>query len=99
MINPILGGQKMPDHRMDTNAKRFKSPFRKLAYFFEQSRNRWKSKYKETKSSVKRLENKNRYLKKRNIQLKEKVKNLESELNQIRVSEKQLKQSVMKKKR
>jgi len=39
------------------------------------------------------------YLKKRNIQLKEKVKNLESELNQIRVSEKQLQQSVMKKKR
>jgi cell division protein FtsB len=89
----------MPDHRMDTNAKRFKSPFRKLAYFFEQSRNRWKSKYKQTKSNVKRLENKNRYLKKRNIQLEDKVKNLESELNQIRLSEKQLQQFVKKKKR
>ena len=88
----------MADHRMDTNTKRFKSPFRKLAYFFEQSRDRWKSKYKETKSNVKRLENRNRYLKKRNMQLKEKVKNLESKINQIRTREKQLQQSVMKKK-
>ncbi len=99
MINPILGGQKMPDHSMDTNVKRFKSPFRKLVYFFEQSRNRWKSKYKQIKSNVKRLENKNRYLKKRNTQLKEKVKNLESELNQIRVNEKQLQLIDEKKKR
>ncbi len=89
----------MPDHRMDTSAKRFKSPFRKLAYFFEESRNRWKSKYKQIKFNVKRLENKNRYLKKRNTQLKEKVKKLESELNQIRFSEKQLQQTMKKKKR
>ena len=88
----------MPDHSMDPNAKRFKSPFRKLAYFFEESRNRWKSKYKQTKLNVKRLENNNRYLKKRNTQLTEKVKNLESELNQIRVREKQLQQLVKKKK-
>ena len=53
----------MPDHRMDTNAKRFKSPLRKLVNFFEESRNQWKAKYKQTKSNVKRLENKNRYLK------------------------------------
>jgi cell division protein FtsB len=99
MINPILGGQKMPDHRMDTNAKRFKSPFRKLVYFFEESRNRWKAKYKQSNSNVKRLENNNRYLKKRNTQLKQKVKNLESELNQIRLREKQLQQFVKKKKR
>jgi len=99
MINPILGGQKMPDHRMHTNAKRFKSPFRKLVHFFEESRDRWKSKYKESKSNVKRLENRNRYLKKRNTQLKEKVKNLESKITQIKVREKQLQQSVIKKKR
>jgi uncharacterized protein YlxW (UPF0749 family) len=99
MLNPILGGQKMPDHRMNTNTKRFKSPFRKLVYFFEESRNRWKSKYKESKSKVKRLENKNRYLKKRNKQLKEKLKNLESKINQISAREKKLQQSVMKKKR
>ena len=89
----------MPDHRMDTNAKRFKSPFRKLAYFFEESRNRWKAKYKQTKSNVKRLENNNRYLKNRNTQLKQHVKHLESELNQIKLREKQLQQSVKKKKR
>ena len=89
----------MPDHQRDTNAKRFKSPLRKLVYFFEESRNRWKSKYKQTKSDVKRLENKNRYLKNRNTQLKQQVKNLESELNQIRLREKQLQQLVKKKKR
>jgi len=38
-------------------------------------------------------------IKKRNQQLKEKVKNLESKINQIRAREKQLQQSVMKKKR
>ena len=84
MINPILGGQKMPDHTMDTNAKRFKSPFRKLVYFFEQSRNRWKSKYKQIKSNVKRLENRNRYLKKRNNELKEKVSVLKSRLDDLK---------------
>ena len=89
----------MPDHQRDTNAKRCKSPLRKLVYFFEESRNRWKSKYKQTKSNVKRLENKNRYLKNRNTQLKQQVKNLESELNQIRLREKQLQQLVKKKKR
>jgi len=40
----------MPDHSIDTNAKNFKSPLRKLVYFFEESRNRWKSKYKQIKS-------------------------------------------------
>jgi uncharacterized protein YlxW (UPF0749 family) len=99
MVNPILGGQKMPDHSMDSNAKRFKSPFRKLVPFFEQSRNRWKSKFKESKSKVKRLENRNRYLKKRNTELKEKVKNLESEIIQFRLKEKQLQQLAKKKKR
>ena len=89
----------MPDHRMDTSAKRFKSPLRKLVYFFEQSRNRWKSKYKHSKSNVKRLVNKNRYLQRRNTQLKERVNDLESELNQIRLREKQLQQLVKKKKR
>ena len=89
----------MPDHRVDSNATRFKSPFRKLVPFFEQSRNRWKSKFKDSKSNVKRLENRNRYLKKRNHELKEKVKNLESEINQLRGTEKQLQQLVEKKKR
>ena len=89
----------MPDHRNDTNAKRFKSPARKLIQFFEQSRNRWKAKYQQSKTTVKRLENNNRYLKKRNRQLKDKVKALESELNQIRATEKQLQQLVKKKKR
>ena len=89
----------MPDHREDSNTKRFKSPLRKLVPFFEQSRNRWKSKFKDSKSNAKRLENRNRYLKKRNHELKEKVKNLESEINQLRGREKQLQQLVAKKKR
>ena len=89
----------MPDHSMDRNAKRFKSPFRKLVPFFEQSRNRWKSKFKESKSNVKRLENRNKYLKNRNAELKEKVKNLESEINQFKFREKQLLDLAKKKKR
>jgi uncharacterized protein YlxW (UPF0749 family) len=88
----------MPDHRDDTNAKRFKSPARKLVQFFEKSRNRWKAKYQQSKTTVKRLENNNRYLKKRNTQLKEKLKALESELNKMRATEKQF-QKLVKKKR
>lgn len=87
----------MPDHRDDTNAKRFKSPARKLVQFFEESRNRWKAKYQQSKTKVKRLENNNRYLKKRNTQLKEKVKALESELNQNQATEKRMQQLVKKK--
>ncbi len=87
----------MPDHRIDTNATRFKSPARKLVQFFEKSRNRWKAKYQQSKTTVKRLENNNRYLKKRNTQLKEKVKALESELKQLHATEKKLQQLVKKK--
>ena len=71
---------------------------RKLARFFEESRNRWKAKSKENKSNAKRLEKRNKYLKKRNAELKEKVKKLEYELDRIRVREKQMEQSIMKKK-
>jgi uncharacterized protein YlxW (UPF0749 family) len=88
----------MPDNTMDTNTKCLKSPVRKLARFFEQSRNRWKAKSKENKSNAKRFEKRIKYSKKRNVELKEKVKNLEYELDRVRVKEKQMEQSIMKKK-
>ena len=88
----------MPDNTMDTNTKRLKSPVRKLVRFFEKSRNRWKAKSKENKSNAKRFEKRIKYLKKRNVELKEKVKNLEYELDRVRVKEKQMEQSIMKKK-
>jgi len=42
----------------------YKSPIHKLVRFFEQSRDNWKEKYKATKITNKRLENKVRFLEK-----------------------------------
>jgi hypothetical protein len=45
-------------------SKTYKTPPRKLARFFEKSRNRWKDKYREAKRTVKRLKNRVRFLEK-----------------------------------
>jgi len=43
--------------------KKYKSPLRKLAIFFEKSRDNWKLKYKASQKQVKSLQNKLYYLK------------------------------------
>ena len=74
----MLGENRKPD---DSG---YKSPMRKLAKFFENSRDNWKSKCKEAKYKVKMLQNKVRYLEKRKAELNKKVKELEKELRQYR---------------
>ncbi|SKA28975.1 hypothetical protein SAMN02745446_03810, partial [Desulfococcus multivorans DSM 2059] len=54
----MLDGKGKPD---DSG---YKSPIRKLAKFFENSRDSWKSKCQEAKYKVKMLQNKLRYLEK-----------------------------------
>ncbi len=75
----------MLDENRKTDAKRYKSPMRKLVKFFEHSRDNWKSKYQEAKYKVKLLNNKVRYLEKRKTELNKKVKELEKELREHRL--------------
>lgn len=65
----------------DSDDKPYKSPTKKLLKFFEKSRNGWKTKCQEAEYKVKLLQNKVRYLEKRNARLKNRVKELERELS------------------
>jgi hypothetical protein len=62
--------------------KTYKSPPRKLAWFFEQSRNRWKQKYGQSKRTVKRLQNQVRFLETSKAKWRQRVQDLETELAQ-----------------
>jgi hypothetical protein len=61
-------------------SKTYKTPPRKLARFFEKSRNRWKDKYREAKRTVKRLKNRVRFLEKSKASARSQVKELKAEL-------------------
>jgi uncharacterized protein YlxW (UPF0749 family) len=85
---------------MDTtvNQKEYKSPIRKLAVFFEKSRDRWKAKYIGAKADVKRLKNKVRFLAESKKELKQRVKALESEMSQLRSKRQEMESDALKKK-
>ncbi len=69
----------MPETKNDPEGIKFASPVAKLARFFEKSRNKWKTKYKEVKYKAKLLSNQVRYLKIRNAELERRIKRLERE--------------------
>jgi len=83
----------MPDNT-HSGIGRYKSPARKLAAFFRQSRDGWKSKYREKKRDVKRFKDTVRYLRTRKDELKSKVRDLEHELNQIRSTMKEMSEEI-----
>jgi len=58
----------------------YKSPTHKLVRFFEQSRDNWKEKHKETKKTNKRLVNKVRFLTKSRDSWKQETLELRKEL-------------------
>jgi uncharacterized protein YlxW (UPF0749 family) len=68
----------------------YKSPPRKLAQFFEKSRDQWKSKYWEAKKLVKRLQNRVRFLEKSKERWKSRVRELETELAGMKVRQQAL---------
>jgi predicted nuclease with TOPRIM domain len=81
-----MGGQ--------SNDKTYKSPLRKLARFFEQSRDRWKAKSHEGKAKVKRLQNRVRFLERSKADLKSQVKALEAEVVRLKANAHALEQTV-----
>ena len=67
--------------------KVYKSPKRKLLRFFERSRNQWKIKCKAAKATVKRLNNRVRYLENSKADWKSKAIELEKKLADMKTRE------------
>jgi peptidoglycan hydrolase CwlO-like protein len=65
----------------------YKSPEKKLVRFFETSRNKWKTKARESKRVLKRLKNRIRFLETSRARWKDKAKRLEGELAQMKARE------------
>ena len=66
------------------DAKAFTSPVRKLARFFERSRDGWKEKCQEAKKSCKKLSNQVRAVEKSREHWKELARQQERELRELR---------------
>ncbi len=75
--------------------KLYKSPQRKLVQFFEKSRNQWKTKYFETKSVMKRLQNRIRFLEKSREHWKKKAKEHERELIKMHAKQRKWEQQAL----
>jgi hypothetical protein len=63
--------------------KFYTSPIRKLARFFEKSRDNWKAKYKRVKADRKRLQNQARRLEKSKAELTRRVEELEADVARL----------------
>ena len=74
--------------------KTYKSPKSKLVKFFERSRDAWKKKCREAKSTVKRLKNRIRALEQRREHWKKRAQELESEIERLRSQKASLEESV-----
>ncbi len=64
--------------------KIYKSPVRKLAHFFEKSRDQWKAKCREAKIMLKRLKSRVRFLEESRARWKSRSKELETELTRTK---------------
>jgi hypothetical protein len=70
-----------------TKDKVYKSPVRKLARFFEKSRDQWKAKCREAKTMVKRLKNRVRFLEESRERWKNRAKELQAKVAQMEARE------------
>jgi DNA repair exonuclease SbcCD ATPase subunit len=62
----------------------YKSPRHKLLRFFEKSRDQWKAKCIDAKATVKRLQNRVRFLEKSKTRLQHRVSDLEGDLKTLK---------------
>ena len=82
----------------------YKSPLRKLVRFFENSRDKWKQKYQQTRKNLKSLKNKLYYQQQQKKIQAQRIQNLETENQTLRASlagleQQQQKDAIFKKKR
>ena len=68
-----------------SQAKTYKSPQHKLVRFFEKSRNQWKSKYRDAKMVMKRLQNRIRFLEKSKARDQHRIRELKSALQDMKI--------------
>lgn len=68
----------------------YHSPVRKLARFFEKSRDQWKAKCREAKAQSKLLKNRIRFLEESRERWKSRVKELEAEVAELKAREQAL---------
>ncbi len=73
-----------------TKDKVYKSPVRKLARFFEKSRDQWKAKCREAKRTIKYLKNRVRFLEENQDRWKRRAQELEARVKQMEVKEREL---------
>jgi len=77
-----------------TKDKVYKSPVRKLARFFEKSRDQWKAKCREAKATIKLLKNRIRFLEESRERWKSRAKELEAQVKQIEAREREPKEEL-----
>ena len=77
-----------------TKDKVYKSPVRKLARFFEKSRDQWKAKCREAKATIKYLKNRVRFLEESRDRWKSRAQELEAQVKQMEVKEQELKEEL-----
>jgi chromosome segregation ATPase len=73
-----------------TKDKIYRSPVRKLARFFEKSRDQWKAKCREAKRTIKYLKNRVRFLEEGRDRWKSQAQELEARVKQMEVKEREL---------
>ena len=73
-----------------TKDKVYKSPVRKLARFFEKSRDQWKAKCREAKRTIKYLKNRVRFLEENRDCWKSRAEELEVRVKQMEAKEREL---------
>ena len=66
-----------------TKDKVYKSPVRKLARFFEKSRDQWKTKCRKAKKTIKYLKNRVRFLEESRDRWKSRAQELEARVEQM----------------
>lgn len=77
-----------------TTDKVYKSPVRKLARFFEKSRDRWKAKCREAKKTIKYLKNRVRFLEESRDRWKRQAQELEARVKQMETQEQESKEKL-----
>jgi len=77
-----------------TKDREYKSPVRKLARFFEKSRDQWKAKCREAKATIKRLKSRIRFLEESRDRWKQRAKELERELDEAKARERKLEEEL-----
>ncbi len=80
--------------RSATKDKEYKSPVRKLARFFEKSRDQWKAKCREAKRMIRLFKNRIRFLEKSRDRWRQRAKEMKQELTEAEAREQELKEEL-----